>query len=86
MQLSITLSTRLTTTEELRVAFDKTASTVCSISIPWRGFLQYFTSVKARITMASRVSSIGPGNSAVFPVLEEIELGKNPLLTYESRL
>ncbi|KAN0116583.1 hypothetical protein V8E52_005727 [Russula decolorans] len=64
------------------------------IFIPWRGFLQYFPSVKALRTEGANNYDIAcilhqdhgkPGSFAIFPALEEIELGKNPLLTDESQ-
>ena len=87
------LPTKLATVEELRVTFVRAAA---EDDIPWRRFYQQFPSVKALriegenstncIARTLRQDHEGPDDVLAFlPTLEEIELGKNPLLTDESQ-
>ena len=81
IQMSDTLSTRLTTVEELHISFDETA---IADSIPWRRFYQQFPSVKVLRTKGINNHWIAhtllqdheePDDDPTFlPSLEEIEL------------
>ncbi|KAF8473650.1 hypothetical protein DFH94DRAFT_137259 [Russula ochroleuca] len=93
--ISSALSTRLTAVEELRVTFDEADANVWEDFIPWRRFLQQFSSVKALRTEGANNFYIArtllqdheePGCDLAFlPALEEIELGKNSMSTPESQ-
>ena len=88
IRMSGVLSTRLSTVEELRVTLEWTAA------IPWRGFLQHFPRLKALRTEGANNDCIArallqghrdPDDGLAFlSTLEEIELGRNPLLTNKS--
>jgi F-box-like len=89
MRMSEALFARLVTVEELRVTFDYSYSVN---GIPWRRFLRQFPNVKGLRIGSAKTDCIaqnlqeGPGDHLAFlPALEEIELGKIPLLTEESR-
>ena len=81
--------------KELCVSFDETAATVrknSAISISLCGFLQYSLRVKLLRIEGTNNYDIArilhqahgePDYLAIFPALEEIELGKNSLLTDE---
>ena len=88
------LSAKLAIVEELRVIFLKAAA---EDDIPWRRFYEQFPCVKAlRIEGENGANCIArtlrqdyerSGDVLAFlPTLEEIQLGKNPLLTDESQL
>jgi hypothetical protein len=80
--------------EELRITCITFART--GAAIPWREFLQHFPRLKALRTKGANNYCIArallqdhgdPDDGLAFlSTLEEIELGKNPLLTDESRL
>jgi hypothetical protein len=88
MLLSAALSTKLATVEVLRVTFEN------ENLVPWRRFYQQFPSVKALRTVDTNNACIArtllqghedpDGDLPFLPSLEEIGLGKNPLLTHES--
>ena len=96
MRISSALSARFTTMEELRVTFDTTDADVWENFIPWRRFLQQIPNIKALRTEGGKNDWIarillqdhkGPDDDALafLPVLEEIELVENTLLTDESQ-
>ena len=94
IQINDTLFTRLSTIEELRVTFDKTDVSDWYF-LPWRRFLLQLPSVKALRTEGQNNYRVGralfqdlerPEDFlALFPALEEIELGKDELRTQESQ-
>jgi hypothetical protein len=94
MQISGKLSTRLITIDDLRVTFNGTDANHWDF-IPWRRFLLQFSSVKTLRTEGQNNYLVGralfrdlerPDDLlALFPALEEIELGKDKLRTQESQ-
>ena len=94
IQIINTLSTRLSTIEELQFTFDGTDAGDWDF-IPWHRFFRQFPNVKALRTEGRNSYSIGrvllpdlegpEDYFALFPALEEIELGKDDLRTHESQ-
>jgi len=94
MPLSAVLSAKLATVEVLHVTFEKEDAKVWEHLFPWRRFYQQFPSVKALRTVDTNNACIArtllqchgdpDGDLPFLPALEEIGLGKNPLLTYET--
>ena len=94
IQISGTLFTGLSTIEELRFTFDTTDAIDWDF-IPWRRFLHQFSSVKTLRTEGKNNYCVGRAlfqdierpedDLALFPALEEIELGKDELRIHESQ-
>jgi hypothetical protein len=93
MRMSVTLSTKLTTVEELRVTFDSLKTAPGDTRIPWHRFYLQFPGVKAlrtdgikNIDFISRTlvhQAYRELNNLPLPSLEEIDLGTMPF--YESQ-
>ncbi|KAH9995468.1 hypothetical protein BJV77DRAFT_1093431 [Russula vinacea] len=96
IRMNSVLSAKLTTVEELRLTFLRTAFNFWENLIPWREFLEHFPRLKAlRMEGANNycIARVLPQDLeepdddglAFLSALEEIELGKNPSLTDESQ-
>ena len=91
MRMSAALSTKLTTVEELRITFIKTAA---AHYIPWCRFHQQFPNVKLIRVEGRNYSCIARtflqdqhvDDLAFFPALEKIELGEDKMESQESRM